>query len=451
MIEILIPVAIILLLVLANGLFVAAEFAIVGASRSTIDHQAAQGDRLAQRVADILADPKEQDRFIATTQIGISIASLGLGMYGEHVMAEWIAQWLQPYDDSPWIAAHALASGIAIGILTYMHIVIGEMVPKALALQSADRTVLYVSPIIGAIEIGLKPFVIALNATGNAVLRLVGVHRTDVESERYHTPEELQFIVRESQEGGMLRGESGKILRELFEFGDLTAGQAMVPRVRLIGVPAETEIDELRQIVRNHPHTRYPVYTRDLDRIIGSVHIKALLRHFIASRPVTVRDARPLPHVPSTMPLDEVLSAMRRYSAQMAVVMDEYGGTAGIVTMEDLFEEVVGEIEEGRGRTPIARDAAGRLLVRGTVRVKDAGDALGCPLEHPDVQSISGLVLAQLGRPAVVGDVVSWNNVRIEVTEVAGAGVADAVMTKAPPAPGRTPPRSGAPPVPPPH
>jgi CBS domain containing-hemolysin-like protein len=432
MTEVLIPVIVIILLVLANGLFVAAEFAIVGASRASIDHQATR-NRLAKRVAAILADPKQQDRYIATTQIGISIASLGLGMYGEHILAEWIARWLEPYDDSPWIAAHGLASGIAIGILTYMHIVIGEMVPKALALQSADRTVLYVSPVIETLELALKPLVIALNATGNAMLRLVGIHRTEVESERYHTPEELEFIVRESQEGGMLRGESGKILRELFEFGDLTAGQAMVPRVRMIGIPSESEIDELRQIVRTHPHTRYPVYAGDLDHVIGSVHIKALLRHFIAGRPVTSRDARPLPHLPATTPLDEVLAAMRRYRAQMAVVMDEYGGTAGIVTMEDLFEEVVGEIEEGRGRAPIARDPAGRLLVRGTVRLKDAGDALGVPIERLDVQSVSGLVLAQLGRPAVQGDVVTWNGVRIEVTAVAGAGVADAVMTRAAP------------------
>jgi CBS domain containing-hemolysin-like protein len=405
MIDVLVPVVIILLLVIANGLFVAAEFAIVGAPRASIDHQAAQGRRLAQRVARILESPRRQDRYIATTQIGISVASLGLGMYGEHVLAEWIVGWLEPYDDSPWIAAHAIASAVAVGVLTYMHIVIGEMVPKALALQSADRTVLYVSPVIEALEVAIKPLVVVLNAAGNALLRVVGIRRQP-EAERYHTPEELEFIVRESQEGGMLRGESGTILRELFEFGDLTAGQAMVPRVRLVGIPAESEVDELRQIVRNNPHTRYPVYSGDLDHIIGSVHIKALLRHFVAGRPVTVRDARPLPYLPATTPLDEVLAAMRRHRAQMAVVMDEHGGTAGLVTMEDLFEEVVGEIEEGRGLAPITRDAAGRLLVRGTVRLKDAGDALGVSIEYPEVQSISGLVLAQLSRPAAVGDVV---------------------------------------------
>jgi CBS domain containing-hemolysin-like protein len=422
---------IILLLVLANGLFVAAEFAIVGATRASIDHQAAQGNRLAQRVARVLDDPQEQDRYIATTQIGISVASLGLGMYGEHVLAEWIVPWLEPYDDNPWIAAHALASGIAVAILTYLHIVLGEMVPKALALQSADRTVLYVSPVIEAIELAIKPLVVALNAAGNALLRLVGIRRQEVDAERYHTPQELEFIVKESHEGGMLRGESGKILRELFEFGDLSARQAMVPRVRLVGIPVETEIDELRHLVRTEPHTRYPVFAGDLDHIVGSVHIKTLLRHLIAGRKITARDARPVPYIPATMAMDDVLAAMRRHSAQMAVVMDEHGGTAGLITIEDLFEEVVGEIEEGRERTPIVREADGRLLVGGTVRLKDAGEKLGVLLEHPDLQSVSGLVLKELGRPAAVGDVVTWNGVRFEVRTVAGLGVGDAMLTKA--------------------
>jgi CBS domain containing-hemolysin-like protein len=237
----------------------------------------------------------------------------------------------------------------------------------------------------------------------------------------------------------MLRGESGRILRELFEFGDLTAGQVMVPRVRLVGVPVGTEADELRQIVRTTPFTRYPIYVGDFDHIIGSIHIKRVLRHLITGRPVTAQDARPLPNVPTTTPLDEVLAAMRRHRAQMAVVMDEHGGTAGLVTIEDLFEEVVGEIQEGRGRTPIVRDPSGRLLVRGTVRLKDASDALGCSLEHPDVQTVSGLVLSLLGRPANVGDVVTWNGARIEVTTVVGRGVSEAVITAA-----QIPRRSGA-------
>src|SRR5688572_24698507 len=226
MTEVVVPIGIIFLLVVANGLFVAAEFAIVGAPRAAIEHQAAEGSRLAQRVAHILADSQRQDRYIATTQVGISVASLGLGMYGEQVVALWLLPYLEPLDSSRWIAAHALASLIAVTVLTYLHIVIGEMIPKALALQRAERTALYVSPIILAIQTALLPVVVGLNGIGNGLLSLIGIRRRQVDPERYHTTEELQYIIEESQEGGMLRGESGRILKELFEFGDLTAGEA---------------------------------------------------------------------------------------------------------------------------------------------------------------------------------------------------------------------------------
>ena len=431
MIDVLIPIAVVFALVIANGLFVAAEFAIVGAPRAAIEHQASQGSRLAQRVAYILADTQRQDRYIATTQVGISVASLGLGMYGEHVLAQWLLVYIEPFDDRPWFAAHAVASVIAVSILTYLHIVIGEMVPKALALQRAERTVLYVSPIILAIEKSLLPVVVALNGIGNGLLKLVGVRRHEVETERYHTTEELQYIIEESQEGGLIRGESGKILQELFEFGDRTAGEAMAPRVALAGVAVGTQPEELREIVRKDPHTRYPVYVGDLDHIIGSLHIKDALRHLVTGRPVTARDARPLPYVPGPTPLDEVLAAMRRHRAQMAVVMDQHGGTAGIVTMEDLFEEVVGDIEEGYGRRSIIRESPTRLRVRGTVRLEEAGAALDLPFEHAQVTTISGLVLLLLGRPAAVGDTVTWNNIRVEVTGIAGRGVSEAIVEPA--------------------
>jgi len=433
---VLFTLALILLFVLANGLFVAAEFAIVGAPRASVENLAEKGNRRARRVVAILDNVRRRDRFIATTQVGVSLASLGLGMYGEHVVAEWIESAFGPFRIAGWITAHSVAIVIAIAMLTYVHIVLGEMVPKTLALQGATRTALYVSPLIEALQKPVLPLVVALNGIRNAVLRAAGVGGSVAEEERYHSTEELQLIIQESQERGLLRGESGRILRELFEFGDLTAGQVMVPRVYLVSIRVGTTAEQLREIVRTRPHTRFPVHTGDPDDIIGSIHIKDLLRHIVSNQPVTAADARPVPYIPMTMALDEVLSAMRRSRAQMAVVMDEHGGTAGIVTIEDLFEEVVGEIDEGRGRTPIWRDASGRLLVRGTVRLKDAGDAIGRSLEHPEVQTISGLAIALLGRPAAVGDVVTWNNVRIEVTAVAGRGVADTALTY------RTPPRT---------
>lgn len=444
MTEPLVAGGIILALVVLNGLFVAAEFAIVGASRPTIAHLAERGHRGARRVEAILDDPRQQDRFIATAQIGITVASLGLGMYGEHVLAEWFAPYLERLNTGAWIATHALASAVSVAALTYLHIVIGEMVPKALSLQHAVGTVLAIAPIMLGVQRAILPMVVVLNGLGNALLRVIGVRRTEVGVDRYHTTEELQFIIEESREGGMLRGESGAILRELFEFGDLTAGEVMVPRVWLVGIEAGAEPDELRAVVRTRPHTRYPVYAEDLDHIVGSLHIKDLLRHLVSNRPVTARDARPLPYLPAAAPLDEVLAAMRRFRSQMAVVMDEHGGTAGLITIEDLFEEVVGEIEEGRGRVPIVRDPQGRLQVRGTVRLREASEALGCDLEHPAASTVSGLVLTLLGRPAAVGDAVTYGNARIEVTAVAGRGVQEAVITATGSGPGKTGPRGPA-------
>ena len=428
--EILIPIGISLLLVLANGLFVAAEFAIVCAPRAKIEHKAAQGSRLARRVAYILENPRRQDRYIATTQIGISLASLGLGMYGEHQLASWLAPRLEHYNVDRWLAAHTIATVVSLAALTYLHIVIGEMVPKALALQRAERTALLVSPFILGLERAIFPFVVGLNGIGNAVLRLIGVRRQEVEAERYHSSAELEFIIKESQEGGQLRGESGRILRELFEFGDLTAGEVMVPRVLVSGIPVGSEPDELRAIVRSSPHTRYPVYAGDPDNIVGSLHIKDILRHLIANRPIAASDARPLPYVAGPSYLDEVLGAMRRDQSQMAVVMDQHGGTAGVITMEDMFEEVIGEIEEGRGRSAIRRDAQGNLHVRGTVRLSEVGEALGCAIERPRVTTVSGLVLAELNRPAVVGDVVTYGGARFEVEAVRLRGVEQAMVQR---------------------
>jgi len=428
-----IVLVVILLLLAANGLFVAAEFAIVSVPRPTVEHQSSMGNRLAHRVVAILDNARRRDRYLATTQLGVSLASLALGMYGEHVIATWISAWLEPLDLGRWIAVHTVGSVTAVAILTYLHILLGETVPKTLALQNAASTAMWVSPLVELIETAVLPLVVVLDATRGMIVRAVGVTGTVSDEERYHSTEELQLIVQESQEGGLLRGESGQILRELFEFVDLTADQVMVPRVRLAGIPIDAKPDELRRIARDLGHTRYPLYDGDFDHIIGSVHMKDVLSHLLSGQPLTSASGRPVPYVPTTMPLDKVLAAMRRERSQMAVVMDEHGGTAGIVTIEDLFEEVVGEIESGRGRARISPVASGRVVVQGTVRLKDAGEALGVVLEHPHVQSVSGLVLAMLGRPPVVGDAVVWDHVRIEVLRIAGRGVQEAALTAQPP------------------
>ena len=426
---------IIVVLIVLNGLFVAAEFAIVGAPRAAIDRRAAAGQRLARTVQSVLRDFRKQDRYIATAQLGITLASLGLGMYGEHVLAEAIFHLLGGSGMPAFLASHGFASVAAISILTYFHIVVGEMVPKSLALQRAERLALWITPPMLWTKNLLFPLVWSLNEIGNRLLRTVGIDRRAQTAEQFYTPEELQLIVQESEELGALRAEAGQMLQELFEFGDLTAGQVMVPRVRITGLPIGMRPDEIREVVGEHPHTRYPVFEKDLDHIAGMVHIKDLLGVLLRNETISASHARPLPVVPETAELDAVLTVMRRDRTQMAVVIDEHGGTAGVVTLEDLFEEVVGDIEEGPGSGDQPhRDLAGRLRVPGTFRVDEVGQQFDLDLEHEEVDSVSGLVLMLLGRPPVVGDSVRYDRLLVEVTAVKGHGVQEAAITLAEPA-----------------
>jgi CBS domain containing-hemolysin-like protein len=426
----LIPILIIGVLLVLNALFVAAEFAIVGAPRAASERRAAAGQRVARTVQQTLEDPRRQDRFIATAQLGITIASLGLGMYGEHVLAEWLAQAFDVLGASRFIAAHTVASVTAVALLTYFHIVLGEMIPKSLALQSAERTVLWITPIMSATTMAAFPFIVALNALGNGLLRLVGVDRREGAGDHLYSPEELALVVEESQAGGLLRRDAGQMIRELFAFGDTMAREAMVPRVQVGGIALGSDPEALRARVAAVPHTRYPVFDGDLDHIVGQVHIKELLEIVEGGASVTLGNVRPIPFIPETTPLDAVLGTLRRQASQMAVVFDEHGGTAGIITLEDLFDEVTGEIQDEPAEPQsIVGDASGRVRVAGTVRIEQVGEALGVVLEHPDVDSVSGLVLTLLGRPPAIGDVVEYDHVRFEVTAVHRRGVRECVVS----------------------
>jgi CBS domain containing-hemolysin-like protein len=420
-------------LILLNGAFVAAEFAIVGAPRAAIDRKAQDGNRLARAVQRLLEDPQQQDRYIATAQLGITVASLGLGMYGEHVLADGLFHLFGGHGLPVWLVSHGVASTLAVAILTYFHIVVGEMVPKSLALQRAEQMVLWITPPMLWIRNALFPFVVSFNALGNLVLKTVGVNRQAQNADQYYTPEELQLVVQESEDLGAIRAESGQMLQELFEFGDLTAGEAMVPRVRVAGIPLGTTPAQIRDLLGRNPHTRYPVYERDLDHIIGMVHIKDLLGVLLRDEVIRRTHARPLPLVPETAPLDSVLSTMRRERTQMVIVLDEHGGTAGVVTLQDLFEEVVGEIEEGpTGPPQIYRDPKGRLRVPGTMRLDELGQEFDLDLEHEDVDSVSGLILTLLGRPPVVGDTARYERLQFEVTRVKGHGVDECAVSLVP-------------------
>ncbi|HVS66019.1 MAG TPA: hemolysin family protein [Thermoanaerobaculia bacterium] len=426
-----IPTLVVAALIALNGLFVAAEFAIVGSSRPRVERRARRGSRMARLVLRVLRDPREQDRYIATAQLGITSASLALGMYGEHLLAEWLVHRLEWLGAVKWLSAHALASVLAVAFLTYLHVVLGEMVPKSLALQAPSRVAAAVALPMRAIELGVYPLVVALNGIGNGVLRLMGIERAASE-ERYRTVDELSFIVAESRAGGLLEREPARVIQELLEFGDLTAGEAMVPRTRIVALGLDSGRDEVARVLATERHTRFPVHEGDLDAIVGVVHVKDLLAGFRDDRVLDRTMVREVPFVPATEPLERVLAVLRRMRSQMAVVLDEHGGTAGVLTLEDLFEEVVGDIAEP-GETPSIRtDDEGFFSVAGTVRLDELAEALELVLEHDEVDTVSGLVLAELGRPPAIGDRIEHEGVVLEVTAVRGRGVEEARVVSAP-------------------
>ncbi|MEO8481820.1 MAG: hemolysin family protein [Acidobacteriota bacterium] len=410
-----------LLFVVINGVFVAAEFGLIAAPKPSLERRSSHGDRVAGLVLDVLKSPARQDQYVATAQLGITLASLGLGMYGEHELARIFEAHLHPLSLP---SEAAIATTLALVMLTIAHIVIGEMVPKGIALQNPERTAAVAHWPMQVMLIIFYPFVALANGTARLFLRLIGIRRARNAHEQIYTPEELQLIVEESQRGGALHGESANILHELFEFGELTASQAMVPRVRVVGIPVGATPEILRQIILKNRRTRYVVYDGDLDHIVGVLHAKDLLRRLMHGEPVIATDVRRIPVVPATASLDDVLATLQRERAHVAVAIDEHGGTAGIISLEDLFEEVVGDIDEGAPKTPpIVKLPDGSLRVAGTVRLDELGHSFDLDLEHEEVDSVSGLVLARLGRPPVVGDTVEYDRIRLDVTATSGRGV----------------------------
>ena len=421
---------VIALLTLMNALFVAAEFAIIGVPKASVERAAMSGSLLAKNVLRVLRDPRHQDRYIATAQVGITFASLGLGMYGERHVAHALLAPLAALGVHSVETAHVIASVIAVTGLTFLHIVLGEIVPKTLALQHAEGTALWVSSPMRWVKTLLWPLVVTLEAAGNGLLRLLGIQRGH--AAEAHTTEALRFMVEESVLKGELGAEAGDVMNELFSFSELSAAEIMVGRQRIVGLPLGASSALMQGLVRTAPHSRYPVYEGTLDRIVGMVLIRDVLRHLLDATPLSQDSVRAIPFVPGTARLDVVLARMRRYQTQMVVVMDEHGGTAGIATNENMFEEVIGRVTDGEAGLAPVYEESDELRALGIARLDQVAEQLGLELAHSDVDTVSGLVLTLLNRPPEVGDVVLWRGVELRVRSVEGRGVKECAVRVVP-------------------
>jgi CBS domain containing-hemolysin-like protein len=415
----------VLALVLANGFFVAAEFALVTVRKTRIDQLIAEGNRRAPSVRRAVTNP---DGYIAATQLGITMASIGLGWLGEPAIAQAILPGLS-FLPSPVATgtAHTVATAAAFAFITALHIVLGELAPKTIALQHAERTALYVAR---PTEIFMKifwPFIAMLNAMGRAAVRALGLTPPSGRS-MVHSEEELKMLVTASQEAGVLEETEEQMLHRVFEFADFTAGHVMVPRTELVALPLKASLADVLERVSQGAHDWLPVYDEDLDDIVGILHVAELCRAVASPRPdFVLRDyVRDALIVPETMKADALLGEMRRLRTHHAVVIDEYGGTAGLVTFEGLMERIVGEM----GPDPLGAGgrvrmlAGGAALVDGLVLLGDINEQFGLHIDEATYNTLGGYVLGRLGRRARIGDLVEIEGRTMRVEALDGLRVA---------------------------
>ena len=432
MIEIIIPVLIIATLVLLNGVFVAAEFAIIAAPRTLIAKLALEGSRPAQQVQKIHQSAALQNRYLAIAQVGITIVSLGLGMYGEHTIADWLILLLEDMGALAEAAAHTIATLVSVGLLTYIHVVFGEMVAKSLALQRAVPTALLLDRPMAYLGILFSPLVWLLNRLGNAITQLLGIAEAQ-EKDRVLTHDELEYLVEESSTSGLLESSDAVFIENIFDLQEREVNQVMTPRTNIVGIPSSAELDEAIRLACETNKTRYPVYEENLDQIKGFVHVKDLAR-ILDQRPTSKfkldNITRTATFVPESISIYSLLVRFRSEKLHFAVVLDEFGGTAGIVTLEDLVEEVVGEIQDEYDSETLPLEIISKTLmrVRGDVILDEINQHSNLNLQHPDANTVGGLVMAVLGRIPKPFDKITYQGVVIEIESVEKRAVKRALI-----------------------
>lgn len=424
--DLLLPFVIILLLVLLNGMFVAAEFAIIGIRQTRITQLADEGNAVAQSLLNILDDPAKVDRYIASAQLGITLASLGLGMYGEPAIAHLLEKPLHDWFGLEGAAVHTVGFIIGLALVTYLHVVIGEMVPKSLALQFAERTVLILARPMRLMQTIFRYPITALNQIGLWTLKMAGVPPAE-EKARLYTPDELEMIMSEGVVGGLIEPQDFTLFHNIFDLGELRLRQMMTPRIKVDAIPISISEEALIKKLNTTPHSRLPVYEGTIDHIVGILHLKDFITHRLDQTPFDLRTLMDEPiFLPWSASAYELLATLEQSRVHIAVVVGEYGGTAGIVTLEDLLEEVVGEVWDEFDidlKDPVTVVAPGHLLAKGAARVHELTPFVDLSDYAGDADSVSGLMLANVALPPQRGDTAEFDGVVLRIEEVQGMTV----------------------------
>jgi CBS domain containing-hemolysin-like protein len=415
----------IIVLVLLNAFFVGAEFALVRSRRTRLEAMVRSGDRLARFA---VRASSNISRILSASQLGVTLASLGLGWVAESTVGEVFEHLFANLPFAIEVSMRlTLAATVALIIVTYLHVVFGELVPKAAALNHPEALARWLAPPLLFFAWITTPFTYFLNKSSQAILHALGQEKAGSE-EAVHSPEEIRLLVEQSQESGQMQAHDADLIDAVFEFSEKNAREVMTPRTALVALPVEATLSEVLNVVQESGLSRYPVYDESIDNIIGVVLAKDLLK-LLAPRANT--DAfdlpsimRPVHVIPGSREVEEVLADFKRLKEHMAVVLDEYGGTAGVVTMEDLLEEIVGEILDEYDTSEDAEaplhTRAGDTLVPGSTHIGELNEHFGLTIPDEDYTTIGGYVFGVLGRLPIVGDRVIAGGAIFTVREMDG-------------------------------
>jgi CBS domain containing-hemolysin-like protein len=404
----------VVLLILLNAFFVAGEYALVTVRRTRVKELADEGSRTARSVVKITSDPPH---FIAAMQLGVTLTSLAIGALGERVLSEFFDQWL----------ATVLAVLLAFLIITFLHVVVGELVPKGIALSYSERVALAVSSPVRLFFFVFKPLIWVLQRSSEGAQRAIGIDPSFSEGVA-HSEAELKMLLEVSTEHGEIEKDEREMLYKVFDFAEKEVADVMVPRPDVAGLAIDLAPEEAMAAMLEAPYTRYPVYRETLDDIVGILHVRDLVASFHngGGGAVALADLLRAPYVvPETKDLGALLADFRRTSQHIAVVVDEYGATAGIVTLEDLLEEIVGDIEDefDLPNELVERLSETTVRIDGSFTIDDFNEEFGTGLETEDFHTVAGFVFGHLGRAAEVGDEVAEDQVRFRVLETSGSRI----------------------------
>jgi putative hemolysin len=417
-------------LILVNALYVAAEFAAVGVRHSRLQQLAADGNRLAAWLLPLIESPAALDRYIAACQIGITLSSLVLGAYAQATFAVWLTPLFVQLGGLQTLAAQSVSAAGVLLVLTVAQVIFAELVPKSLALQYPTRAALYtLLPMLASLWV-YRPFITWLNGTGLLLLRLLGspspTHR------HIHSPEEIELLIAESRDGGLLEPDEHRRLQRALRLNLRQAKQLMVPRRQVAAIDIDTPLEQATALVAQSPFSRLPVYRGSIDNIIGMLHTKDLVRWRVSGPPDATLATllQPIASVHESVAVDRVLRQLRERRSHQALVVDEFGGTAGLLTLEDVLSELLGDIgDEFKGDEPVAETLSdGRVRLPGRMAVDDAAALLETAWET-EATTIGGLVTAALGELPAPGDRVTLGEHEFEIERIAERAI-DSILAR---------------------